>query len=409
MTESATKSGIGHTELLEHGAKGGSAAETLRQALHDVLPRIAANAEQAEEERRIPDETIDLLKATGFFRTFQPRRYGGLELRVDEYGPLLVDLAEACGATAWVAGLLAQHVHAVALFPRALQDEVWGNGGGDLIGSSVAPVHTAEAAPGGVTLSGKFGFSSGCDHVQWFVLGFKHPGFEAPLHRQYAIVPRGDVTIVDDWRTAGMRGTGSKSLILDKAFVPDHRMEAIVALNTGKSKGFGSNESSIYHAAFVPHFSIGFPAVAIGMVRRMAEVYTEKTLSRVKVYTGAAATARSPASMRLGRAVHANEAALAFIEKDWRGVDARCDSRQMPSPDEMSRWRTDMAFAIQLAIQAADDLFGGSGGSAWFNSNEMQRLWRNIHMCGAHGGTDYDACSEIYGRHLLGLPFDPTL
>ena len=111
----------------------------------------------------------------------------------------------------------------------------------------------------------------------------------------------------------------------------------------------------------------------------------------------------------MGRATHATAAALAFMEKDWRAIDARCDARQMPSADEMSSWRTNMAFAIQLAIQSADDLFNGSGGSAWFNSNEMQRLWRNIHMCGAHAGTDYDTCSEIYGRHLLGLPFDPTL
>ncbi len=262
---------------------------------------------------------------------------------------------------------------------------------------------------GGVLLSGRFGFSSGCDHVQWFILGFKHPGFEPPFARQYAIVARSDVTIVDDWRTAGMRGTGSKTVTVDKAFVPDCRLESIFALNTGQSKGFGSNDSAIYHAAFVPHFSTGFPAVAVGMVRRMAQLYRDKTLSRIKVYTGAAATARSPASMRLGKAVHANEAALAFMEKDWRGIDARCDSRQMPTPDEASRWRTDMAFAIQLSIQAADDLFGGSGGSAWFESNEMQRLWRNVHMCGAHAGTDYDTCSELYGRHLLGLPLDPTL
>lgn len=381
----------------------------LRERLATVLPQIAANSERAELERRIPDENIALLKDIGLFRAFLPRRYGGLEVRVEEYGPCIVDLAEACTATAWVAGLLAQHVHALAMFSRQMQDELWGEGADDLVSSSIAPVGTAEAGDGGVLLSGRFGFSSGCDHATWVMLGFKHPGYEGPAARQYAVVRKSNLTVLDDWATSGMRGTGSKTLIADKVFVPDHRIDQILALNTGTSKGFGSNESPIYHAAFVPHFSIGFAAVAIGGVRKLAQLYAEKTKSRIKVYSGSQAIARSPAVMRLGKATHQNNAALAFLEKDWRGIDARCDSLQMPSPDEMSAWRTNQSFCIQMSIAAADELFNGSGGSAWFESNEMQRIWRNVHMCGAHAGTDYDTASEAYGRQLLGLPFDPTL
>jgi alkylation response protein AidB-like acyl-CoA dehydrogenase len=113
--------------------------------------------------------------------------------------------------------------------------------------------------------------------------------------------------------------------------------------------------------------------------------------------------------MRLGRASHKNDAAYAYLEKDWRDIDERCDSGQLPSLRELSAWRTNHAFAIQLAIDAADDLFNGSGASAWYENNELQRHWRNVHMCGAHAGTDYDTSSEIYGRNLLGLPPDPTL
>ncbi|HVY85918.1 MAG TPA: acyl-CoA dehydrogenase family protein [Caulobacterales bacterium] len=381
----------------------------LRERVRAVLAPIAANAARAEEERRIPDENIALLKETGLFRAFMPRRYGGLELRIEEYGPCIVDISGACSATGWVAGLLAQHVHALALFPRELQDELWADDNDTLVGSSVAPINVAEPADGGVHLSGRFGFSSGCDHAQWYVLGFRHPGHKPPLERHYGVVPRSAVKIVDDWDTLGMRGTGSKSLLLDRAFIPDHRMEAIFALNSGQSKGFGSNESPIYHAAFVPHFSIGFAAVAIGAARRMGDVYAEKIKTRIKAYTGAAATARAPASMRLGRAAHATGAARAFLEKDWRAIDTRCFSGEMPSVDELMRWRTNHGFCIQLAIDAADTLMNGSGAGAWFATSEMQMLWRNVHMCGAHAGTDYDTLSEIYGRHLLGLELDPTL
>lgn len=374
-----------------------------------VLPQIAANAERAEEERRVPDENIALLRETGLYKAFLPRIYGGHELKVAEYGPCLVELAGACGATAWVSSLLAQHVMGVALFAREAQDEVWRANPDALVASSVAPVGKAEPVEGGVMFSGKFGFSSGCDHADWYLFGFRRPGCEPPRERHYALVPASAVTIVDDWHTAGMRGTGSKTLIVEKTFVPEHRLESLYGLNNGSSRGFGANEGEIFHAAFMNHFNIGFPSVAIGMALRMGEVYAEKTRSRVKVFSGQNASARSPAAIRLARGRFAAEAALASLEKDWRGIDARSASRQMPTPDEMFRWRTNHSYCIQLSIQAADELFGGSGGSAWFNSNEMQRLWRNTHMCGAHAGTDYDTCSEVYGRYLLGLDTDPTL
>jgi len=384
-------------------------ADGLRERLRAVLPRIAANAEKGEQDRRIPDENIALLKQVGFTRTFQPKRYGGLEMKVEDYGYCLLDLAEACGPTAWVGGLLAQHVHALALFSREMQDELWRDTPDALVASSVAPVGKSEDVPGGIRLSGKFGFSSGCDHGDWFLLGFTRPGLEGVAARHYAMVPRSDVTIVDDWFTEGLRATGSKTLLVDNVFVPEHRIEGIIPLNTGKAKGFGSNDSPIYNAAFGPHFSIGFAAVAIGMTRRLAHLYAEKAKSRIKVYTGFAATARAPTAMRLGRGAHGAAAALAFLAKDWRDIDARCESGVFPNARELSEWRTNQAFAVRLTIDAADALFEGSGGSAWFSSNEMQRLWRNIRMCGSHAGTDYDTCSEIYGRHLLGLELDPTL
>ncbi len=273
----------------------------------------------------------------------------------------------------------------------------------------MAPVGKAELVDGGLVLSGKFGFSSGCDHAQWYILGFRHPGFEPPFDKHYALVPRSDVTIIDDWHTVGMSGTGSKSLTVEKAFVPEHRFDSIVALNSGKSKGFGTNDNLIYYGAFGPHFGFGFSSVAIGIVRRIMKLYAEKQKSRIKVYTGQSGIARSPAVMRLGKAMHLYEAALAHLEKQWRDIDERNQSAQLPNLDELADWRTSGGFQIQLAIQAADELFNASGGSAWFTSNELQRLWRNVHMCGAHAGTDYDTCSEIYGRRLLGLELDPTL
>ena len=99
----------------------------MRAAVADTLGLIAGNADLAERERRVPDENIEALRATGIFRSLQPARYGGTPMGAEDYTPALVELAGACASTAWVTGLLAQHAHMIALMSAELQDEVWGD------------------------------------------------------------------------------------------------------------------------------------------------------------------------------------------------------------------------------------------------------------------------------------------
>jgi 3-hydroxy-9,10-secoandrosta-1,3,5(10)-triene-9,17-dione monooxygenase len=47
---------------------------------HALVPVLRERAPRAEELRRIPDDTINDLHASGLFRMLQPRRVGGSEL-----------------------------------------------------------------------------------------------------------------------------------------------------------------------------------------------------------------------------------------------------------------------------------------------------------------------------------------
>lgn len=383
--------------------------EALRERVRALLPKLAANAETAEGERRVPDENIALLKGAGFTRALQPKVYGGLELSPEQYCPIIVDIAGACASTAWVAGLLAQHAHGLALMSKAAQDDVWGADPDALVSSSVAPIHEGRKVEGGVRLSGRFGWSSGCDHAQWAVLGFRMaaPETGGMMLPFYALTPHSDYEIIDDWHVAGLRGTGSKTLELKDVFVPDHRIDSIIALNMGGSKGFGLHDGGIYRAAFMPYFSFGFSAVAVGVARRFLQVYREKLAGRVRAYTGAKVAESAPAYMRLAQATHMVRAAYATLSQDWREIASRSRSGALPSPPEMAMWRSNQAYATKTAIEAVNLLYAASGGSAWFNNNEMQRLWRDVNMAGAHAYSDYDVAAQRLGRDLLGL--DPDM
>jgi len=394
----------------------GSPGLALRDEVTKVLPRISANAAATEQARSVHPENVALLRATGFLNAFQPALFGGLEVDIHTYGTILIDIAEACGSTAWAMGLLAQHSHMIGLMSPEAQHEIWDDNPDALASSSVAPFGTAEPVNGGVRLSGRFGWSSGCDHATWAILGFPQPdplmGGKTGSH--LAMVPLADgntpgYTIDDDWQVAGLRGTGSKTLVVDDVFVPHYRIESLWGLRVGQSQGYGWHPGDIFCSSFSHYFACGFAATALGVARRLLDVYTERTKTRVRAYTGANVGEGAPAAMHLAESYHQLFGARSSLEADWRAIAARSRSGELPTPDEMAHWRANQAYVTKQAIAAADRLFTASGGTVWFDDQEMQRLWRDVKMTGAHTYSDYDVATQRHGRHLLGLEIDPAL
>lgn len=375
-----------------------------------ILPQIAANATKAEADRMLPQENIDLLKGTGLHRAFQPRAYGGLEMPVPEFENCIALIATACGSTAWAFSLLAEHSHQLALYSKELQDEIWGEDPDAVASSSIAPYGKSEEVEGGVRFSGEFGWSSGCDYGQWAILGFLRDTPDGGKVYSFAILPRSDYEIRDTWFTKGMRGTGSKTLVVNGAFVPNHRIESVPALMTLTSAG-GSlyPESTTYHVPFIYVFATCFSSVSLGVAERMLKLYTERTQGRVRAYTGAKVGQSIPACMRLAESTHQVAAGRAFLEKTWEEMRDHAERRVYPDATRMAFWRTNQAYAVKMFVAAVDRLFEASGGSAWFDDAEAQRLFRDAHMTAAHAYTDYDISAQILGRALMGLEPDPSL
>ena len=90
-------------------------------------------------------------------------------------------------------------------------------------------------------------------------------------------------------------------------------------------------------------------------------------------------------------------------------MTARAVSGELPTDDEAVHWRANQSYATKLSIEAVDRLWTAAGGSAFFDHNEMQRLWRDSKMTGSHAYSDYDIAAQRQGRHLLGLDPDMSL
>ena len=197
-------------------------------AAQQLVPVLRERAEETDRSRRVPDESFAQIQAAGLLHIFKPARFGGFELGLYEYARVGMELARGCGSTGWIFSLLCEHCWFISLFPLEAQEEIWGEDGYNVSAASLAadPNRSrVERVPGGYRLSGRFPFTSGSDHAQYLLLG----GMVEPRDSLESggahlfLVPKSQLSVIDDWFVLGLRGTGSRSYAADNVFVPAYR------------------------------------------------------------------------------------------------------------------------------------------------------------------------------------------
>ena len=389
-----------------------------RDIFSDVLERatklkpvLASRARAAEELRRVPDETIADLHASGLFRILQPKRIGGLELPYDAIVRVTAILAQGCGSTAWVTANLANHDFMLALWPREAQDEVWGGDERALIGSALMfPPGRATRVPGGYRLSGRWKFSSGIDACTWTMLGgIASADGELPDYRVF-LLPAADYTIIDTWHAAGLRGTGSNDVKVSDVFIPDHR-----ALSVGVMKGCGApgaavNPGALYRLPVFDMFPYVVAATALGIAQGAVEQFAEDTRHRVTSYSTTLLADHATTQARLGEAAAAAGAAELILISNCERAMAAAHETRVPSAEEKIRLRRDGAYAARLCTRAVDLLFEAGGGEFLYEDKPIQRAFRDVHAAQGHYALAWDVAAVTAGKCMLGIAPDlPTL
>src|SRR5690606_23184475 len=127
----------------------------------------------------------------------QPVRLGGCPIPTEDYVHMVLEMSRRCPSTGWVYRLLSSHSVLVSAFGEQAQDDVWGAGEHAVACSAYALTGTAVPVQGGYRISGRFPFSSGCDHAQWTVLGarVRQPDGSVDDTGRFFLVPMGDVEI----------------------------------------------------------------------------------------------------------------------------------------------------------------------------------------------------------------------
>jgi alkylation response protein AidB-like acyl-CoA dehydrogenase len=374
--------------------------EELRRRTAALVPVLKERVARTEQLRQIPSETVQDLLASGLIRLGNPSRYGGLGVEYDAAFDVSWELGRVCGSTAWCYSLWTVHNWWVGHFSEQAQEEFFASGPDTLASSALNPTRgKAEPVAGGFRVSGHWSFSSGCDAASWVLVAV--PG---PNGLMWALLPRPDYEILDTWFTSGMRGTGSKDIVIQNAFVPAYRTIDPSRAGDGEWTGWELHRRLSYRLPLRCMTGWDLLAPLIGIAQGAVDEFT----ACLRGTSGPGRTADSVlVQVRLAEASVEVDAARELHRQSIRDILEKAERREEFTPLERARYRRNKNFAARLCVQAVNRLFEASGGRAILESEVMQRFHRDANAASHHQGLSWDAAAEEFGRQALGLPPGP--
>lgn len=375
-------------------AKDSTASNQQSIEISPYLDAIEARGLEGRTQRRVTDESVADLKASGFIRSVVPKKWGGLEVTPQEFFSTQIKIAERDMSTAWIGGIIAIHAFQLALMDEQAQEDVYGKDPDACVSSSYNPVGgKTEVTDDGILLSGRWGWSSGSDHCDWALLGAIVPG---EGYRTF-LVPRSDYEIEDTWFSMGLQGTGSNDVVIDKpVLVPHYRthkqMDGFNCVN--------DQENPMYSMPWAQTFVRVVSTPAIGAAKHAL------TLFKANVNT----SSTDPTKMVgdpdvLRRIVQAEDlidrAETIMLRNFDVMMDLVNDGQEVPMDDRL-RYRYQASTVISDMVKAVDLLFDAAGGRSVFVGSEIQNIWHDIHIARSHVANNPVGFARNWGSVMLG-------
>ncbi|NBE49927.1 acyl-CoA dehydrogenase family protein [Streptomyces boluensis] len=383
-----------------------SQVESVLKAVRDAVPTLRKNGEEAERQRWIPQENIDLLEQAGVFRIATPARFGGLDLSLADQAKVLREVGRGCGSTGWLAMVWVSSAGLAALYPDEAQKEIFADPSVRISGG-FTPTGTLTPTEGGYLLNGSWKFNSGCRGASWNITAAMVDKADGTQDEAVAIVPMSELTIADDWHTSAASGTGSSTSTAKDVFVPEHRVVSYedAILNTTPGRTAEVTPGRAY--GLFTYIMAECAAAYLGIARGAYELFLERIPGRGITYTSWDDQRQHPLTqIQTATAANKISAAEALLGEVIRMLQERADAGEQPTFEEKADVRGQTAYAVQLAKEAVEILYTASGATAIQRSVPIQRFFRDAEGFALHAILLPSTNLEVQGRVLLGLDPD---
>ncbi|OED47667.1 acyl-CoA dehydrogenase [Rhodobacteraceae bacterium (ex Bugula neritina AB1)] len=369
--------------------------ENLVAAAKSLSQLFAERAASHDENDSFVERNISNLKETGLLSAAAPVALGGGGAGVRVLSRVLQVIAQSCGSTGLV---LSMHTHQVAIpawrwqhdpkarsqvepLLRRVADEnilLSSSGGSDWISGS----GKAERVDGGYRITARKVFSSGSPAADLLMTGAICDEDGAAMFLHFAVpMTAAEVTVLDTWRTLGMRSTGSQDILIEGLFVPDQ--DIAFKRKTGE-----------WHPALQLVSSIATPliySVYLGLAQSARDI-------------AIAMAQKKPASPRLQSLAGRMDTALAAARMAHETM-ILASERNAPSAATVNDIMIGRRLVEDNAIRVAELALELAGGAGFYRKQELERRFRDIQAARYHP-LQKEAQTEYTGAMALGQPVD---
>ena len=379
-------------------------ADGLVERVRALTPTIAAKSFEAEAQRRPLDEVIDALKATGVFRSFVAKRYGGYEIDMATYVDIGLAVAEADPSMGWITTFYMEHNWLLTMFAEELQDEIFGAQPFVLAPGSVNPSGRAiPTGDGTYTLSGHWTFGTGICHADWVLVSGKIEGDEMDAARNF-LLPVDEVEVKDTWHVDGMAATGSRDIVVTDVVVPERRVSLMPPPHLFAKPG----DPYLLRIPIAPFLSLTAAMPAMGAAKRALALFEERLFDRVMFGTKRTQSARVPTQVRLANLRVQVDFAETLMRDIADRMQAHADGRLDLDQLGQLHLRLGIAHIVHQCRDIVREIMQSSGASVHYLDNELQRIHRDVHMMCAHTVFDIDLVAEGVGRQIVASKEPPA-
>lgn len=382
-------------------------AQEMADRIAKIQPWLRDQQPVAEQQRRIPQASIERLDATGVFGLTTPKRYGGADFTTRELHDIYRALGAGCGATSWVVWAAAGGNLWSFSFPDDVVAPVYtspwvGNRTFAVGGTSRRMSGTARRVDGGWMVEGRWPFATGSVHASHGYLAvYYDPSDDTKVGM--VLVPKESLVARDDWEAMGLAATGSQTVAIDgELFVPEERFSTPARLASHieelTARGLGPRRGGLARSL------VTGTGTALGMADHAMELFLGALGKRTIPYSPYANQAEAPIThVTVGRAhsqiraagLVADAAVAALDECERQGVD--------PTDREVLQFHTDVAYVWDTCSSAVETLFHASGASAITKRQPLQLIARNCRAGSLHAAHTIDTWLENIGRALCGV------
>ncbi len=369
----------------------------------ELGPEIAATADEIERTRRIPEALLGRLHDSRLFRMLLPRSAGGDETEPAVYMAAVEELARHDASIGWNVFVANSSALIAAYLEPAANHAIFADPG-SIVAWGPPNASRASAVDGGYRLSGQWDFASGCRHARWIgahcnVLeadgALRLNRFGRPTVRTL-LFPADEATLLDTWRTIGLRGTASDSYCVNDVFVSE------AFSTTREDPTLRRERGPLYAFTMQCLYATGVTAVGFGVARAMLSEFI--MLASRKAPRGLARLAdNAVVQAEVARAEARLGSARAYLIETLTTIYAHADDVAPIEVADRARVRLACTNAIQGAAEVADFAYKAAGVDAIFPGSPFERRFRDMHTLsqqiqarGAH--------FETVGQILLGVP-----